>query len=123
MQGLGATLPRGVARLPEDLLRARGLAAEAIRRGQHDEAIAAVAAEMAGAVRAAMSEALAALETPRRGRLLPLLILAEVAAKTLEELQAEGFRLLERHVALTPLRKLWTAVATRHRERRLGDRA
>lgn len=123
IQGLGALLPRGVARLPENLLRARGLAAEAIRRGEHDEAIAAIAADMADAVRAAMSDALAALQTPQRGRLLPLLILAEVAGKTLEELQAEGFRLLERRVALTPLRKLWTAVAARRRERRLGHRA
>ncbi|MEZ5444305.1 MAG: squalene/phytoene synthase family protein [Gammaproteobacteria bacterium] len=122
MQGLGGILPRGAARLPEDLLRARGLDAEAIRRGAHDEAIAAVATDMAAAVRAAMSEALAALQTPRRDRLLPLLILADVAGKTLEELQAEGFRLLERRVALTPLRKLWTAVATRRRERRLGHR-
>lgn len=123
MRGLGALLPRGVARLPENLLRARGLAAEAIRRGEHDEAIAAIAADMADAVRAAMSDALAALQTPQRGRLLPLLILAEVAGKTLEELQAEGFRLLERRIALTPLRKLWTAVAVRRRERRLGRRA
>lgn len=122
MQGLGGILPRGAARLPEDLLRARGLDAEAIRRGAHDEAIAAVATDMAAAVRAAMSEALAALQTPRRDRLLPLLILADVAGKTLEELQAEGFRLLERRVALTPLRKLWTAVATRRRELRLGHR-
>jgi len=120
MQGLGRNLPRGAARLPEDLLRAGGVDAEAIRRGAHDEAIAAVAAQMADAVRAAMSEALAALQTPQRERLLPLLILAEVAGKTLEELQAEGFRLLERSVVLTPLRKLWTAVATRRRERRLG---
>jgi len=122
MQGLGGILPRGVARLPEDLLRARGLAAEAIRRGAHDEAIAAVAADMAGAVRAAMSEALVALVPPQRDRLLPLLILADVAGKTLEELQAEGFRLLEQSVALTPLRKLWAAVATRRRERRLSHR-
>lgn len=122
LQGLGATRSRGLARLPEDLLRARGLAAGAIRRGQHDAAIAAVAADMAGAVRAAMNEALAALGTPQRGRLLPLLILADVAGKTLEELQAEGFRLLERRVELTPLRKLWIAVATRRRERRLTHR-
>jgi hypothetical protein len=77
---------------------------------------------MAGAVRAAMSEALVALVPPQRDRLLPLLILADVAGKTLEELQAEGFRLLERSVALTPLRKLWAAVATRRRERRLSHR-
>jgi phytoene synthase len=73
---------------------------------------------MAGSVRAAMRDARAALRVPQRDRLLPLLILADVAHKTLAEMQDDGFRLLERRVALTPLRKLWTAIATRRHERR-----
>jgi phytoene synthase len=118
MQHLGEILPRGIARLPEDLLRAQGVSPGAVVRGVHEREVAAVAEAMAGSVRAAMRDARAALRVPQRDRLLPLLILADVAHKTLAEMQADGFRLLERRVALTPLRKLWTAIATRRHERR-----
>ena len=118
MQRLGEILPRGIARLPEDLVRARGLSPEAIVRGVHDRQMAEVAEAMAGDVRTALRDTLSALPSSQRDRLLPLLILAGIANKTLDEMQDDGFRLLERRVALTPLRKLWTAIATRHHERR-----
>ncbi len=122
MQRLGEILPRGIARLPEDLVRAQGLSPEAIVRGVHDRQMAELAEAMAGHVRTAMRDALSALPSSRRDLLLPLLILADIAHKTLDEMQDDGFRLLERRVVLTPMRRLWTAIVARRRVRRPGGR-
>jgi len=56
---------------------------------------------------AAMRRELDAL--PARRQLRPLATLARLACATLEEVHADGSRVWERRVELTPLRKLWLA--------------
>jgi len=46
------------------------------------------------------------------------LIMAHIYLTLLDEIEADGFRVLEHRVALTPLRKLWIAWRTARRERR-----
>lgn len=49
---------------------------------------------------------------------LPGLIMTAIARTHLDEVRRDGFRVLERRLALPPLRKLWIAWKTRARERR-----
>lgn len=51
---------------------------------------------------------------PQRGGL----IMAEIYQTLLDEIAADGYRVLEHRVALTPLRKFWIAWRTARRERR-----
>lgn len=50
------------------------------------------------------------------------LIMAAIYQATLDELERDGLRVLERRVALTPLRKLWIAWRTARHESRLAAR-
>lgn len=58
-----------------------------------------------------------------RAALLGGITLAHIEIATLEEIERDGCRVLERHVSLTPLRKLWIARRTRAAERRRAKRA
>ncbi len=64
---------------------------------------------------AACRDALAAgLDTlPSRRRLRPLATLTRLALATLDEIAADGCRVWERRIELTPLRKLWIALRER----------
>ncbi|HKK13262.1 MAG TPA: presqualene diphosphate synthase HpnD [Gammaproteobacteria bacterium] len=46
------------------------------------------------------------------------LIMAQIYLRTLEEIEADGLRVMERRTALTPLRKLWLAWKVARREKR-----
>ena len=48
----------------------------------------------------------------------PLLVRLELAMALLAEIAEEGYRLLEQHTRMTPLRKLWLAWRRRRDERR-----
>ncbi|MDH3325773.1 MAG: presqualene diphosphate synthase HpnD [Gammaproteobacteria bacterium] len=48
------------------------------------------------------------------------LIMAEIYQATLNEIERDGYRVLEHRVKLTPLRKLWLAWKTARREKRLA---
>jgi phytoene synthase len=65
-----------------------------------------------------LDEALARLPAIDRAAQLPSVILARLARAQLEEVGRDGYRVLERRVALTPLRKLWIAWRTRLSEHR-----
>ena len=67
-------------------------------------------------------EALALLPEGDRRRQLPGLIMARIYMVLLEEIEADGCRVLERRIRLTPLRKLWLAWTTARRERRRARR-
>jgi phytoene synthase len=48
-----------------------------------------------------------------------LLVHLELTMALLAEIAEDGYRLLEQHIQLTPLRKLWLAWRARRRHRRL----
>ena len=58
------------------------------------------------------AEALALLPAADRKAQRPGLIMAAIYRALLEEIRADGFRVLDRRIALTPLRKLWIAWRT-----------
>ena len=64
-----------------------------------------------------------ALPEVDRARQLPGLIMAQIYRATLEEIRHDGYRVLDRKVLLTPLRKLWLAWTAYRRERRRARRA
>ena len=45
--------------------------------------------------------------------------MAEIYSSILDEIELDGFRVLEHKVKLTPLRKLWLAWRTSRREKKL----
>jgi phytoene synthase len=58
------------------------------------------------------AEALALLPAADRKAQRPGLIMAAIYRTLLEEIRADGFRVLDRRTSLTPLRKLWIAWRT-----------
>lgn len=68
-------------------------------------------------------EALAALPDRDRCAQLPSLIMAAIYRATLEEIRADGFRVLQQRISLPPLRKLWIAWKTQRQERRWQRRS
>ena len=59
--------------------------------------------------RATYGEAAALLPEPDRRAQRPSLVMASIYRALLHEIEADGFRVLDHRVALTPLRKLWLA--------------
>ncbi len=57
-------------------------------------------------------EAMALLPEADRAAQKPGLMMANIYRALLREIEAEGFRVLEQRIALTPLRKLWIAMRT-----------
>jgi phytoene synthase len=57
-------------------------------------------------------EAMALLPAADRKAQRPGLIMAAIYRTLLEEIRADGFRVLDRRTSLTPLRKLWLAWRT-----------
>ena len=62
------------------------------------------------------AEALALLPTADRKAQRPGLIMATIYRTLLQEIRQDGYRVLDRRIALTPLRKLWLAWTTWMRE-------
>lgn len=122
LRDLRADLRAGVLRLPTDEPPAPGAPADAISSPPGRERVAALAVRTVGQARLLILEGVAALPPGDRWSQLPALVMTEIVVKTMQEDQADGFRVLDRRVSLTPLRKLWAALRTRHRERRLHRR-
>lgn len=105
----------GVALLCAETEQASGLGEEALGRlSEADRYARVIALDIAG-VRVALSTARDALAPRERRRLRPLVVLSRIADATLAEVLADGCRVWERRVELTPLRKLWIAWRVRLR--------
>jgi phytoene synthase len=58
-------------------------------------------------------EATMDLTRDERRALRPALILSRLQSALLDEIERDGFRVLEQRVSLTPVRKLWIAIRTK----------
>lgn len=96
----------GVALLAQDSVQEAEAYAAACALGDADWYARVVARDVEHCLEA-LREGLAAL--PQRRALRPLATLARTAVATLEEVRADGNRVWDRRVELTPLRKLWLA--------------
>ncbi len=118
LAALGADRARARLFLPMDELAAAGVAPDALRA---DPAVPALRALLGRQVKRAAARIRAALDAlPPAGREAQLAtrIRARLALALLGEIRRDGCRLLERRVALTPVRRLWIAWRTARREGR-----
>ena len=111
LQYLRLLLRMGYRPLPRDLLQAHGLHVEALLENPAADPVKALLAELVEAIRSGLDQAYR--EQRRR---LPLFaaVLNRLGAATCEEIRRDGHALLQRRVALTPLRRLWIATRTRY---------
>ncbi len=120
---LGRDVRRDRLYLPAESLAHFGVTEADVRACRHTPAFEALMAQEAERVRRCYDEAIAQLPINDRPQQLPGLIMAAIARAQLDEVKDDGYHVLERRVALTPLRKLWIAWTTRRAERRLARRA
>jgi 15-cis-phytoene synthase len=109
---------RGRIYLPQDELRRAGVEEEDILHGVSTPPLHSLLAQQAARARDYYQRAEQALPEVDRPAQRSGLIMSRIYSTLLDEIEADGFRVLERRVALTPLRKLWIAWRTLRREKR-----
>jgi 15-cis-phytoene synthase len=109
---------RGRIYLPQDELRAAGVEEDDILRGTGTPRLRPLLAQQAARARDYYQRAEQILPEVDRPAQRSGLIMANIYRTLLDEIEADGFRVLERRVALTPLRKLWITWRTLRREKR-----
>ena len=109
---------RGRIYLPQDELRTAGVREEDILQGVSTPELRDLLAQQAGRAREYYQRAEQLLPEVDRACQRSGLIMAAIYRTLLDELEADGFRVLERRVSLTPLRKLWITWRTVRREKR-----
>lgn len=98
--------------LPMEDLKAHGVSAADILNARYSDAFAALMRFQARRAQAYYDKALGELPQGDRRAQRPGLIMAAIYRALLEEIERDGFRVLDRRTSLTPLRKLWIAWKT-----------
>ncbi|MGF1527608.1 MAG: squalene/phytoene synthase family protein [Candidatus Competibacterales bacterium] len=109
---------RGRYYIPEEDMNQFDLQPHELRRPRGDDRTRALFHHQGERIRAYHRRALEQLPAEDRYGLRPLLINGRLTEAWLDEVAADGYRLLERGIALTPLRQLWLAWHTAWREGR-----
>jgi phytoene synthase len=115
IRDVGEDARRGRIYLPQDELTRHGIAASTLLRHEGGEPFRALMAEQVARARAWYRRALDALPPEDRAAQRPGLIMAAIYATLLDEIERDGYAVLEHRIALTPLRKLWIAFRTARR--------
>lgn len=113
---------RGRVYLPLDELRRFGVAAEDLRKPATTEPLRELFAFQAARARDYYRRAFEHLPESDRYAQRSGLIMAQIYQRLLDEIERDGYRVLEHRIRLTPLRKLWIAWRTARREERLHRR-
>jgi len=116
---------RGRVYLPENELARFGVRPEDLSGPKADNGLRALFSFQATRAREYYDQALALLPEADRYRQRSGLIMAAIYRTTLDEIENDGYRVLERRVVIPPLRKLWVAWKTAlgeswHHHRRRG---
>ena len=98
--------------LPMDELKDFGVPAADILNARYSENFTRLMQFQAARARSRYDDALAALPAEDRRAQRAGLIMAAIYRSVLEEIEADGFRVLTQRTSLTPVRKLWIATAT-----------
>lgn len=122
LRDVGEDARRGRIYIPVEDMRRFGVNEQDILSCQHTPRVQELLTHQLDRARRHYREALALLPAEDRPAQRTGLIMAEIYQATLDEIERDGLRVLERRVALTPLRKLWIAWRTARREGR-GDSA
>jgi phytoene synthase len=109
IRDVGEDAMRGRIYLPVNELQRFDVKAHEILKRQHSDRFVALMREQARQTRALYDEALALLPAVDRRSQKPGLMMASIYRTLLQEIEDESFQVLDRRIALTPLRKLWLA--------------
>jgi phytoene synthase len=112
IRDVGEDARRGRVYLPADELARHGLSAEDVLALKTSDKFRALMAFQADRAEGYYDKAMALLAPEDRPGQRAGLIMAAIYRTLLEEIRDDGFRVLERRVALTPIRKLWIAWRT-----------
>jgi phytoene synthase len=115
IRDVGEDARRGRIYLPQDELAHHEVTASSLLRGESSEALVTLMKDQVKRARRWYSRALDALPEEDRRAQRPGLIMAAIYRALLDEIEHDGYRVLDRRIALTPLRKLWIAWTTARR--------
>jgi len=104
--------------IPQDELARFGVTELDLLHARHTPAFTQLMEFQAERARQAYTQAFALLPEVDRHAQRSGLIMAAIYQATLDEIAADGYRVLEHRISLTPLRKLWIAWRTARREGR-----
>lgn len=109
IRDVGEDARRGRIYLPVDELQRFNVPARAILDGEHSENFQALMRFQAERARQYYAQAFAQLPAIDRKAQRPGLVMAAIYRTLLDEIERDGFLVLDRRTSLTPLRKLWLA--------------
>lgn len=112
IRDVGEDARRGRIYLPVNELQQFGVPAKQILDGQHSDAFRELMAFQARRAREFYDQAFAQLPAEDRKAQRPGLIMAAIYRSLLDEIETDGFQVLDRRTSLTPLRKIWLAGKT-----------
>jgi phytoene synthase len=112
IRDVGEDARRGRVYLPADELARFGLSADDILARRYTEGFAALMRLQADRAESWYDDAFATLPPEDRAPQRAGLVMAAIYRTLLAEIRADEFRVLDRRVALTPVRKLWIAWKT-----------
>jgi len=115
IRDVGEDARRGRVYLPQDELAAHGVTAAAILKTEASDALTGLMKEQVARARRWYARAFDALPAEDREAQRPGIIMASIYRTLLDEIEHDGYRVLDRRIALTPLRKLWIAWNTARR--------
>ena len=115
IRDVGEDARRGRIYLPQDELSAHGVTAAALLKAESSDAMTNLMRDQVARARRWYARALDALPVEDRGAQRPGIIMASIYRTLLDEIERDGYRVLDRRIALTPLRKLWIAWNTARR--------
>jgi phytoene synthase len=112
IRDVGEDARRGRVYLPQDELKSFGVTTAEVLQRRITPGFTALMAHQVARARAWHAKALA--ELPRRDRRAqrPGLIMAAIYRRLLDEIERDGYRVLDQRIALTPLAKAWLAWKT-----------
>jgi phytoene synthase len=112
IRDVGEDASRGRIYLPQDDLERYGVTAADLFQRRTTPAFVALMTDQAARARTFYARAFSALPTVDRRAQRPGLIMAAIYRALLDAIEREGFRVLDRRIALTPLTKAWLAWKT-----------
>jgi phytoene synthase len=115
IRDVGEDARRGRIYLPQDELTAHGVTASAILKAESGDGLISLIRDQVARARRWYAQAFDALAPEDRVPQRPGIIMAAIYRTLLEEIERDGYRVLDRRIALTPLRKLWIAWNTARR--------
>jgi 15-cis-phytoene synthase len=115
IRDVGEDARRGRIYLPQDELARHGVTATSLLRCEGGEGMVPLMKDQIARARRWYAQARDALPDEDRRAQRPGLIMAAIYGALLDEIEHDGYHVLDRRIALTPLRKLWIAWKTARR--------